>query len=222
MGVIRFCIKCGIETSKWKYCELCFEKHNLIYHRKYSKSHDKERYEKNREKRKEQMKIWNAKNEEKVSEYHKKRHKENYIKRKRKIVTKEVMKERDEKKKEYARAYYKRYYKKNISQKIAQRFRERLWRLLKGKKVKFKIEELIGCTKEYLVSYLKNKFEKGMTLENHGEWHIDHIKPCISFDLRNDDELKKCFHYTNLQPLWAKDNLAKGIKVKKIKKILAC
>ena len=51
-----------------------------------------------------------------------------------------------------------------------------------------------------------------MTWENHGEWHIDHIKPCASFNLLNEDEQKKCFHYTNLQPLWASENLSKGCK----------
>jgi len=51
-----------------------------------------------------------------------------------------------------------------------------------------------------------------MTWENHGEWHIDHIKPCSLFNLLNEDEQKKCFHYTNLQPLWASENLSKGCK----------
>jgi hypothetical protein len=52
-----------------------------------------------------------------------------------------------------------------------------------------------------------------MTKENHGKWHIDHIKPCISFNLTDPVNNKwLCFHYTNLQPLWAEDNLKKGAK----------
>ena len=43
-----------------------------------------------------------------------------------------------------------------------------------------------------------------------GEIHIDHIRPCSSFNLTKEDEIEKCFHYKNMQPLWAKDNLTKG------------
>ena len=60
------------------------------------------------------------------------------------------------------------------------------------------------------MGYLDAKFTDGMSWENHGEWHIDHILPCASFNLLIEDEQRKCFHYTNLQPLWAKDNLSKA------------
>jgi hypothetical protein len=72
--------------------------------------------------------------------------------------------------------------------------------------------ELIGCTKDELRTYLEGLFLEGMTWENYGKrggWQIDHIKPCASFDLTNQDQQKECFHYSNLQPLWADDNLKK-------------
>lgn len=72
--------------------------------------------------------------------------------------------------------------------------------------------ELLGCSVSFLKGFLEAKFKEGMTWENHGEWHIDHIKPCASFDLLDEAEQKKCFHYTNLQPLWASENLSKGCK----------
>ena len=72
--------------------------------------------------------------------------------------------------------------------------------------------ELLGCTGEELAQHLEKQFQEGMTHENHGEWHIDHIKPIASFDLSNPKEAEECFHYTNLQPLWAEDNLKKGSK----------
>ena len=71
---------------------------------------------------------------------------------------------------------------------------------------------MLGCSIDELKGYLESKFENGMSWENYGKggWHIDPIKPCASFDLRSELNQKKCFHYTNLQPLWWEDNLSKG------------
>ena len=74
-------------------------------------------------------------------------------------------------------------------------------------------EELLGCTIKECCKYIEEKFIDGMSWENMGEWHIDHIQPCSSFDLSKDDEQKKCFHFSNLQPLWKHDNLSKGDKL---------
>ncbi len=75
-------------------------------------------------------------------------------------------------------------------------------------------KNLLGCTIKELREHLEEQFKDGMTWNNYGVkgWHIDHIKPCIQFDLIKEEEQEKCFHYTNLQPLWAKDNLRKGGK----------
>lgn len=75
-----------------------------------------------------------------------------------------------------------------------------------------KTMELTGCSKEELITHLESKFTQGMTWENYGAWHIDHIRPCASFNLEDPGEQKKCFHWTNLQPLWAVDNIRKGAK----------
>ena len=76
-----------------------------------------------------------------------------------------------------------------------------------------KTMKLVGCTPTFLKEYLEAKFKDGITWDNYGEWHVDHIIPCASFDLTKEEEQKKCFHYTNLQPLWAEENLSKGAKV---------
>ena len=74
--------------------------------------------------------------------------------------------------------------------------------------------ELLGCSGEELKEWIENQFTEGMSWEKLGinGIHIDHIRPCASFDLTKEEDVKKCFHFSNLQPLWAKDNLIKGAK----------
>ena len=70
--------------------------------------------------------------------------------------------------------------------------------------------ELTGCSPETLRAHISSQFKPGMSWDNHGEWHIDHIRPCSSFNLLDPEQQRACFHYTNLQPLWAVENLKKG------------
>lgn len=83
----------------------------------------------------------------------------------------------------------------------------------KGQKAGSAVSDL-GCTVEELKKYLEAKFQPGMTWENWGRkgWHIDHIIPLASFDLTDREQFLKACHYTNLQPLWADQNLVKGAK----------
>lgn len=79
---------------------------------------------------------------------------------------------------------------------------------------------LLGCTIAYLKKHIESLWADGMTWENYGNpngdhtncWHIDHIKPCTSFDLRYADQQAMCFNYTNLQPMWGKENILKSNK----------
>lgn len=106
--------------------------------------------------------------------------------------------------------------------KITRRLRNRISSVIKqqgGTKSQRTIE-LIGCSVEDFITHFEDQFTEGMTWENYGRpngdflagWHIDHIRPCASFDLTDPEQQRVCFHYTNLQPLWAKDNLSKGDK----------
>jgi len=74
---------------------------------------------------------------------------------------------------------------------------------------------LLGDSISNVIKYLEKQFKAGMTWQNHGRdgWHIDHIIPCASFDLTDSEQQKKCFHYSNLRPLWAFDNISKGKKI---------
>ena len=76
--------------------------------------------------------------------------------------------------------------------------------------------ELLGCTVDFFKKHLESKFVEGMTWKNYGGkngWQIDHIMPCASFDLSKPENQKKCFHYTNLQPLSAADNRKKHTSI---------
>jgi len=84
---------------------------------------------------------------------------------------------------------------------------------VKGKNKSASTMKLISCTIEELWRHLESKFEPWMTRENYGLWHVDHIRPCYSFDLTDPEQQKKCFHYTNLQPLEAIENIKKGAKI---------
>ena len=93
--------------------------------------------------------------------------------------------------------------------------RSRLYSAVKGTaKIGSAIREL-GCSPSFLKQYLESQFLPGMSWENYGYygWHIDHIKPLSTFDLTDPDQFRRACHYTNLQPMWAFDNLSKGSRI---------
>ncbi len=111
------------------------------------------------------------------------------------------------------RIYERKLLKENVQRKLSQRLRSRIRNILHGVCKKSKpTMDLIGCSANFLIKYLEIQFQPGMTWKNYGQfgWHIDHIIPCSAFDLTDFKQQEKCFHYTNLQPLWAIDNLSKG------------
>jgi hypothetical protein len=83
--------------------------------------------------------------------------------------------------------------------------------LKRGTKTGSAVSDL-GCSIEELKKYIETKFLEGMTWENYGKWHIDHIIPLSKFNLSDREELLKAVNYTNLQPLWAEDNMKKSNK----------
>ena len=102
----------------------------------------------------------------------------------------------------------------NPARRIGLRLRKRMWDALHcASAVKMdSTRALVGCSPAELKSHLEKQFRSGMAWDNYGQWHIDHIKPCAAFDLTDIAQQKSCFHYSNLQPLWAADNMRKGAR----------
>lgn len=92
--------------------------------------------------------------------------------------------------------------------------RSRIGKLIKRGDKAERTKVLLGCDRETFISHIESQFKPGMTWDNwsmHG-WHVDHIRPLVSFDLSDPEQQKMAFHYTNLQPLWAVENIVKGGK----------
>jgi hypothetical protein len=135
---------------------------------------------------------YRAKNQQKISEYNKKYKLNNRHK---------------------IREYEKTKREKDLLFQISSRVRNRVLQVIKNKgySKKCKTGEMLGCSWEHLKYHLESKFKNGMTWENRSKWHIDHIVPISS--AKSEEEISILCHYTNLQPLWAEDNLRKGNKM---------
>lgn len=113
--------------------------------------------------------------------------------------------------------YRNNRYKNDIKFNLTIKLRRRLFMSLKRAKASKKnyTIKLLGCDLVYFKSYIESKFIDNMTWDDilSGKIHIDHIIPCSSFNLEDEKEQEKCFNYTNLQPLWALDNMIKSNKI---------
>lgn len=110
----------------------------------------------------------------------------------------------------YYATYYKERYHSDPAFRVLANLRTRLGHALNGNSKSASTIELLGCTPEHARFHIESQFTEGMTWDN---IHIDHIQPCASFDLEDPNEQRKCFHYTNLQPLLAEDNLRKSDQI---------
>ncbi|KKL10390.1 hypothetical protein LCGC14_2556310, partial [marine sediment metagenome] len=145
-----------------------------------------------------ESKIYYGKNKEKRL----KKSKDWYFKNKEKVVKRNI--KRNKKRRE-----------ESVDIRIRDSLRTRIRIALKSTTKSKNTAKLLGCTIEELRQHLQSQFIKGMSWDNYGYygWHIDHIKPCASFDLSNPSEQCKCFSWRNLQPLWMIDNFKKGARV---------
>lgn len=186
------------------------------YHRnkeKYQKM-ARERYHRNkekyREKNREKWRKYREKNIEKIkAHYNPEYHREYREKNREKIKDKQKIYCQNNKDKQNKQRRKK--YKSDFNYRVKVMMRGRIRQALKNNHKSFTVEELIGCSIEELKQYLEKQFKPGMTWDNwaYDGWHLDHKIPCAAFDLSKPEEQFECFHYTNLQPLWAEENYNK-------------
>jgi hypothetical protein len=175
-------------------CNICRKNKNM-----------KTYYEKNKKELIEKKEEWKKKNPEKLKAQTKRYYEKNKL---------EINKRRNKKwRTDYNREYSKKRKKEDILFYIKSKMRTRLHIFLDIRNITKKNQtfKIVGCTPEELKVHLENQFTEGMSWDNKNLWHIDHILPLSS--AKTEEEIYKLCHYSNLQPLWAEDNLKKGSKI---------
>ena len=108
------------------------------------------------------------------------------------------------------RKYRRERYRSDPTFRLIIKLRNRVGLALQGKSKSAATEALLGICVDECRKYIEGLFTEGMSWDSN--IHIDHIVPCASFDLTDPEQQRRCFHYTNLQPLWGPDNLEKSAK----------
>jgi hypothetical protein len=236
-GLTLKCLETSDENAIRKAKKKEYDKQWYLKNKEKIKKLSNQWYLKNKEKRKEATKKWYLKNKKEKDEYNKQWYLKNKEKRKetnkqwylrnkekRNNKSKEWALKNKEKRKETNKQWYlknkehinkrnKKRRRTNPTYRLVINLRRRTLLALKGNKKSTNTMILLGVPNlEFLWNHLESTFKPGMTRNNHGLWHVDHIIPCASFDLNNPEEQVKCFHYTNLQALWAHENFSKSDK----------
>jgi hypothetical protein len=221
----KICSKCKIEKEVCEFGKSNKTKSGL---RSECKLCRKENESKNKEKRSEYYKIYYILNREKKLNYQKKYYNDNlgeilnyqkkyYNDNLEKILnySKKYKLLNLEKIKNNLRKYNKEKYNNDFFYRLKKNIRHRINLFLKIKNIKKnnKTFDIVGCSPEFLKDHIEGQFKDGMSWENYGfyGWHLDHIIPLSSG--KTEEEVYKLCHYTNLQPLWCKDNLKKSNKI---------
>lgn len=204
------CILCGKIRRKeyyWKNVEKAREDALdwICKHKEETKQRSNDYYYNNRDKQLSEMKLYRQKNFKTISEQNRVR----YQKRKAEAYSFFI---------NLLRTYpilithiAKTIERRELNAKIAERLRGRIGKKLRQKDLKQTSSfDLIGCSVDEFRQHIENQWQSEMSWSNHGagkgKWQLDHKQPCCSFDLRDINQQKKCFHYSNLQPLWFKEH----------------
>ncbi len=222
------CKSCEAAAGRVYYAKNA-EKCRTAYRDKYAKNpeHFRERsrvwHRENVGRAAQRNKNWKAQNAEAVRNYNKKHY----------AANKELSRERflrwlennKPQRQDYMRLWrdensdkqrlYNRRRLESVKTRIENAIRCRIWwSITKGSKGARRTFALLGYTVEHLRAHLERQFLRGMTWENYGEWHIDHIVPLASFSYSSpdDEDFKAAWALTNLRPMWKVDNMSKGAK----------
>ncbi|KKN24453.1 hypothetical protein LCGC14_0894780 [marine sediment metagenome] len=223
--IVGQCKECYKKRAKqWRRKNIVKSKETAIIYRKTNKEKIKINAKNYREINKNILKIkkakWYNEHKEKINK-RRREHRENNRNELREYGRKYYANNKDkyrksiEKNKKRINQYMRNRRITDINFKIKDNLKRRTNMVLNGNSKSESTLELLGCKIDVLKKHIERKFTKKMNWNNYGRrgWHIDHIIPCAHFDLSKESEQRKCFHFTNLQPLWAKDNVAKRDKV---------
>jgi hypothetical protein len=221
----KVCTKCGVEQELAEFwtnkhskdglqhvCKNCQKQYHKQQHIIYKEKHNRQSKQYHASHKKEQSE-WQKKYDFDHKEEKKQYHKQHHIKHKEEINQKSKQWYQKNKIKVMQRNKIRRH--TNIKYKMICYLRARLRIARKNNQKSGSAVRDLGCSIEFLKQYIESLFKPEMTWENYGfrGWHIDHIIPLSSFDLTNREEFLKACHYTNLQPLWAKENIQKSNKL---------
>jgi hypothetical protein len=161
---------------------------------------DKRHYFKNREKRLQYFSDWQKDNRDRLNDYHQKWREKNI-----------------DKHREYKRKYERTRKANDPIYKLISNFRTAIYQVLKENNVDKNGHyfEVLKYTPEELINHLEKQFTDGMTWDNYGQWHVDHVMPISVHDIQviGDDEFMRCWSLSNLQPMWGDENIRKSNKI---------
>lgn len=228
--IIEFSNDKNTKDSKSLYCKECEKKRKEIYREKNREriNEDARHWRRdNPEKYKETINKYLSKNPHMTSKERSKKYRENEgWKEKFKIAqqkwlennkdrviekSKEYRENNKEKLKILRRNWENKRYKNDGFFRMKKNIRARVREYMKGEHIGIRTKDIVGIDYDKFKEYISSKFIDDMSWENYGKWHLDHIVPLCS--AKNKEEVLLLNHHTNLQPLWAEDNLKKGGKI---------
>jgi hypothetical protein len=118
-----------------------------------------------------------------------------------------------EKRKAASYRYEQKKYASDLDYRLLKCLRARFYKAMSRNQRAGTTLALVGCDAAVLRAHLESQFEEGMSWDNFGQWEVDHVRPCASFDLSDPEQQQACFHYRNLQPLWKEVNRRKAAKL---------